>query len=106
VRNSLQALAWRNTGIDRIADRLIETVEIIDFWGRYVMDKVLDDRLGWETQNMLTVARCIARAALARRESRGVHFRRDFPDPDQRMQGHITLRRSEDAAIEGFEPIA
>lgn len=84
VRNSLRSVMWRNVGIERNADRLEETLEIIDFWGRYVLDKVLDDRVGWETQNMLTIARLIARAALFRTESRGVHFRTDYPEPNAR----------------------
>lgn len=107
VRNSLRALCWRNVGIDRHGDRLRETMEIIDFWGRYVMDKVLDHRAGWETQNMLTVARCTALAALAREESRGVHFRGDYPTPnDARFLGHITLQRLNEFVRQGFEPIA
>ncbi len=98
VRNSLRALCWRNLGIDRHGDRLSETLEIIDFWGRYVMDKVLDDRAAWETQNMLTVARCIALSAAARTESRGVHFRSDYPNTDDRtMRCHLALCRNESA---------
>jgi len=31
---------------------------------------------------MLTVARLVVQSALAREESRGVHFRTDFPDTD------------------------
>ncbi len=104
VRNSLRALCWRNLGIDRTGDRLSETSEIIDFWARYVMDKVLWDRAGWEMQNMLTVARLIADAATARRESRGVHYRSDFPDQDDaQFKGHVTQRRTEGRIAVGFE---
>ena len=107
VRNSLRAVCWRNLGIDRHADRLTETLEIIGFWGRYVMDKVLADRVGWETQNMLTVAWCIAVAAGARNESRGVHFRSDFPDlDDAAFLGHVTLERADASVRQGFEPMA
>jgi len=106
VRNSLRALCWRNTGIERIGYRLEETIEIIRFWDRYVMDKVLDDRTGWETQNMLTVARCVAEAALARQESRGVHFRSDFPERrDREFHGHFTIRRTPDGLECRFEPL-
>jgi L-aspartate oxidase len=82
VRNSLRSLMWRNVGIERHGERLAETLEIIDFWGRYVMDKVLDEPRGWEMQNMLTAARLVAEAALRRTESRGVHCRCDHPEPD------------------------
>jgi L-aspartate oxidase len=36
-------------------------------------------------RDALAVARAVARAALARQESRGSHFRRDFPQPDPRQ---------------------
>jgi len=107
VRNSLRAICWRNVGIERTADRLAETMEIIDFWGRYVMDKVLSHRMGWETQNMLTVARCMTQAALAREESRGTHFRSDFPQPDAgRFLGHLVLQRAAEGIRQTFEPLS
>ncbi len=82
VRNSLRALMWRNVGITRTAQPLIETQEIIRFWQRYVMDKVFDEPAGWECQNMLTVSLLVAGSAQWRQESRGVHFRSDFPTTD------------------------
>jgi len=92
VRNSLRSLMWRNVGMTREADRLAEAIEIIEFWSRYVMDKVFDEPQGWECQNMLTVGRTMAAAALARQESRGVHFRSDFPQSDEKNWGkHITF---------------
>jgi len=94
VRNSLRSVMWRNVGIERTRDRLAETEEIVNFWGRYVFDKLFDDRTGWETQNMLAVARLVTASALARRESRGVHFRVDYPDLDpQRDSQHLIAQR-------------
>jgi len=46
------------------------------------MDKVFERPFGWETQNMLTVSLLMAQAAAMRTESRGVHFRSDFPERD------------------------
>ncbi len=106
VRNSLRAVMWRNAGIERTGPRLEETLEIIDFWARYVMDKAFDDRFGWEAQNMLTFARCLAQAAAARKESRGVHYRGDYPTTDSdRYLGHVTLRRQESGIEQSFEPL-
>jgi L-aspartate oxidase len=94
VRNSLRALMWRNVGITRKAQLLAEAQEIIRFWQRYVMDKVFDSPRGWECQNMLTVALLMAQAAEMRKESRGVHYRYDFPETDEvNFAKHIELLR-------------
>lgn len=94
VLNSLRSVMWRNVGIERTGARLTETEEIINFWGRYVMDKLFDDQLGWETQNLLTVARLMTASALARQESRGVHYRIDYPETDPKLDGrHVVAER-------------
>jgi L-aspartate oxidase len=94
VRNSLRSVMWRNVGIERHGERLNETAQIIGFWGQYVMDKLFDDQTGWETQNMLTVARLITLAARERKESRGVHARVDYPDLDPALNDrHLVLQR-------------
>ncbi len=94
VRNSLRALMWRNVGITRKAQPLKEAEEIIRFWQRYVMDKVFDSPAGWECQNMLTVSLLMAHAAQQRQESRGVHFRSDFPETDDaHSKKHIEISK-------------
>lgn len=94
VRNSLRALMWRNVGITRKDKHLDEAQDIIGFWQRYVMDKVFDKPAGWECQNMLTVSMLIAQAAQLRCESRGVHYRDDFPDTDnQHFKRHIEIMK-------------
>jgi L-aspartate oxidase len=96
VLNSLRALMWRNVGIVRQAPRLEEAQEIIGFWQRYVMDKVFDTPFGWECQNMLTVAQLMAQAAEKRAESRGVHFRSDYPETnDAEYKKHFDIKRDE-----------
>ncbi len=86
VRNSLRALMWRNVGITRKEQPLQEAQEIIQFWQRYVMDKVFDSPYGWECQNMLTVSLLMAQSAQKRKESRGVHFRSDHPEMDKKFR--------------------
>lgn len=96
VRNSLRALMWRNVGITRRAQPLTEAEEIIRFWQTYVMDKVFDCAYGWECQNMLTVSQLMAHAAQQRKESRGVHFRSDYPErDDENFARHIELVRDQ-----------
>ena len=93
IRNSLRSVMWRNVGIVRRLERLTETIEIIDFWARYVLDKEFFSPAGWEVQNMLTAACLIAEGALRRTETRGVHYREDFPQTDPSWQRHLLLRR-------------
>jgi L-aspartate oxidase len=95
VMNSLRALMWRNVGITRKLKPLQEAVEIVKFWQRYVMDKAFDKPAGWECQNMLTVAMLMAQAAMSRQESRGVHYRVDFPERDDaKFLSHIEEKRA------------
>jgi len=95
IRNSLRSVMWRNAGIVRRGERLVETLEIVEFWGRYVLDKEFYDPAGWEAQNMLTTAYLVGEAALRRTETRGVHYRADFPDTDPVWQRHQLFRRTE-----------
>jgi L-aspartate oxidase len=44
----------------------------------------------------------IAESALARRESRGAHFRADFPHEDAAYVGHVVLRPAQKAVIESW----
>jgi L-aspartate oxidase len=57
------------------------------------MDKIFDEPAGWECQNMLTIALLMASSAELRRESRGVHFRSDFPTTDDKnFKKHIEIK--------------
>jgi L-aspartate oxidase len=92
ITNSLRALMWRNVGIIRKTQPLVEAQTIIKFWQRYVMDKIFDSPQGWECQNMLTTCLLMAQAAQKRRESRGVHFRSDYPAiDDNQFKKHFEL---------------
>ncbi|NLF31563.1 MAG: L-aspartate oxidase [Planctomycetes bacterium] len=92
IRNSLRAIMWRNVGVARAGQTLEETIEIVNFWGRYVLDKGFFHPDGWQLQNMLTVARLVAELARRRTESRGVHYRTDCPDADPAWRRHQTVR--------------
>ncbi len=94
LRNSLTSLMWRNAGIERCEEELAEAARTIDFWCQYALLNQFETPVGWELQNMLTVAGLIVLAARERAESRGVHFRRDFPETEaEHWARHITLRR-------------
>ncbi len=60
-----------------------------------------------ELRSAAGVAAIVLEAALRRRESRGAHFREDFPDQnDAQWQGHLQVRRSPGGEnVWQFEPI-
>jgi succinate dehydrogenase / fumarate reductase flavoprotein subunit len=66
---------------------------------------------GWHTgldlANLLTVSEAITRAAIERRESRGGHFREDYPEKDPAgATFNIVIRKGEDAQMRlSREPI-
>ncbi len=91
VENSLKSVMWRDVGVEREGEGLDEALEMITFWCRYVMDKEFREPQGWQLQNMLVVSRLIAMSARQREESRGVHFRSDFPEADPGWQRHIVI---------------
>ena len=96
IRNSLKSLVWRSAGVRRDREHLLEAAETIDRWCGYVLPRQFSDTLGWELQNMLTVARIVIAAALEREETRGVHVRTDFPDSDDaHWQRRIMFRRGD-----------
>ena len=99
VRSSVRSSMWRNVGIERAGSRLHDALEMIDFWGRYSLDKIFDDPHGWETQNLLTVAGLITRSAHWREESRGVHQRSDCPEPNADFAVHDLWQRGSSSPI-------
>ena len=91
VRNSLTSLMWRNVGIEREAEALRSAAQQVEFWDRYVSRREFSDPAGWELQNLLLVARLVIAAAAERRESRGVHYRIDYPETDPQQAHSIPL---------------
>jgi L-aspartate oxidase len=92
LRESLRALMWRRVGITRDEAGLKEASDRVEHWGRYILPLEFEDPSGWTMQNMLLVARLMITAAALRRESRGVHYRRDHPECDPALNHHISLR--------------
>ena len=100
ISNSLKSLMWRAAGVRRSEAGLLESRHTIDKWCRYVLGCQFSDSEGWELQNMLTVARVMIEAALAREESRGVHLRTDFPDRDDSVwTRHVRFRRGREGEV-------
>jgi L-aspartate oxidase len=76
TRVELQTLLWTHAGIERNATDLRSALQTLD--RSHIEGATIHDL---ETANLLALARVLVTAALAREESRGAHFRTDFPHP-------------------------
>ncbi|MEA2528072.1 MAG: succinate dehydrogenase / fumarate reductase, flavoprotein subunit [Thermomicrobiales bacterium] len=116
VTTALKDAMWEDCGLvrdrqglTRVRERIDELTDQADRIAvpgpprvNYAWQEALDVR------NQLTVARTIVVAALAREESRGAHFRADFPEPDDaQWLRAIVVRRGADGQPElDMRPVA
>lgn len=79
---AVRDLMWRRAGLFRERRGLAAAVAMLDAASGGAAPPSTPDE--YRHRNLVTVARLIARAALRREESRGGHFRTDFPERDDR----------------------
>ena len=83
----IRSLLWEYAGILRDGHNLARALE--EFGALEVQRPAAASRPAWELRNVWTLAQLVARCALAREESRGCHYRSDFPfRNDDRFQKH------------------
>jgi L-aspartate oxidase len=84
--SEVRDLMWRSVGLFRTREGMEDAVVKLEasyVAHRRALDNArADDADAWKQFNLVTVARLIARAALRREESRGAHYRQDFPERD------------------------
>jgi L-aspartate oxidase len=89
----IRALAWEHCGIIREATGLRTAWRMLEEAARLPAE--VSPQLA-EVANMREVVLLIARCALAREESRGAHFRRDFPRKEAAFARHSVVREGSD----------
>jgi L-aspartate oxidase len=89
---SLQALMWNRVGLVRDDYGLGEAREKLSTW--QASQPKPRTPADFELSNMTLIGRLMAIAARERRESRGGHWRTDFPSSDPNWQCHIVLSKT------------
>ena len=103
VRRELQEVMTSRSGVLRSADGLAEAAAMLDKLAGATSDLV--DQDAWETTNLLTVSAALAAAAALREETRGSHWREDFPERDDaHWAGHFDAVMSDGETTLTFAP--
>lgn len=130
LRQNLQRLMWQSAGICREETVMQEAIAKILSWKDLFLELPVSQSLGallhpptpyqvdvstealirsWaEVRNLLDVALLILKSADYRGESRGGHYRSDFPGPSPEWQVHTlvkTMQWYKSAPIEQIEPL-
>jgi len=87
---NLQNMLWDKVGVVRDFNGLYQAAITLSAWERIL--PIPTDRLSYELNTMVTNARLMTEAALLREESRGAHYRSDFPSPSEKWRKHIVFR--------------
>jgi len=90
--SALQQLHWDKVGIIRNKKSLTEAANILAAWQECLPQPT--DRPSYELSNLVLTGRLVTEAALLREESRGAHFRSDFPKSLPEWQRHIVFTKA------------
>jgi L-aspartate oxidase len=99
TRLFIQGAMTTGAGVIRSAASLAATAEALD---RLTVERASGEPSteAWETANLHTVAETLVRHAALREESRGGHWREDFPERDDaRWRGHLVSSLDGDGVL-------
>ncbi len=91
---TLQDLMWRSVGMNRNGCQLREAAGILHSWQQAMPRPT--DLASHQLSNMVLLGLLMAEAAFLREESRGSHFRQDFPDTSAAWEKHVIAVQQEE----------
>jgi L-aspartate oxidase len=98
LRTQIRDLMWRHVGILRNGKELKSTLAQLD---AIQVPAAASSRETNELKNLHSLAKVITRSAIAREESRGSHYRSDFPyRDDDEFQKHSIVKKDSEVAFE------
>jgi succinate dehydrogenase / fumarate reductase flavoprotein subunit len=109
IQHDLQDAMQRLVGIVRLEDEMREALTVLETLRHRAASAAVyghrEYNPGWHTaldlRHLLTVSEAITRSAIERKESRGGHFREDYPDKAAEFAGiNIALRRGDVGSME------
>jgi succinate dehydrogenase/fumarate reductase flavoprotein subunit len=113
LQRELREVMWEGAGLVRdhasleralaAIDRIEVDLDRVGIAGDPVLNGAWQDWLSLRNQTL--AAKLIAGSALERRESRGAHFRRDFPAPASAAPVSVRVRRGDDGPVYSTAPV-
>ncbi|MCI0407407.1 MAG: FAD-binding protein, partial [Acidobacteria bacterium] len=88
IASALAGIMWMQAGIRREAGGLASALQYIGAWEASLNAEPIR-REGVETRNLIILGRLVCRSALDREESRGAHYRSDYPMRREAWRRHL-----------------
>jgi L-aspartate oxidase len=96
IRQPLQAAMSAHASVLRSAESLDQAAQALT---KLALDRSTPHVAAWEVTNLLTVAGALVAAATQREETRGCHWREDFPDASDVYRGHFLAALDDAGAL-------
>jgi succinate dehydrogenase/fumarate reductase flavoprotein subunit len=98
IEDQLRQMMWEDVGLIRSEQRLCSALEVIQSCQKALAECGLSSRQeqirALTLHGMLLAAEAVTRSALYRQESRGPHYRDDFPTQDRSWLGSVEVQQS------------
>jgi fumarate reductase flavoprotein subunit len=108
IREALAEVMWDDVGISRTKESLQRARQKLEELDQLIHQMGIGDlqrayNLTWQDwmnlRNLILVSKSVTEAALARENSRGAHYREDFPEPGDLETSHFTAVRLRDTQL-------